>query len=133
MRVVKAAVLLTMMGVSAVTAQEHRHSVADTPMHEEFYKKWMQPPTRQTSCCNKEDCYATPIRFDKETGDYYALRREDQKWLKIRPEILEQHQAEDNIREAPDFQSHACIPKPSSDENGYIQDTVYCATLGEGN
>lgn len=107
-------------------AQEHRHSVADVPLHEKFYKDWMQPPARTISCCNKQDCYPTTIKQD-EDGHHWALRREDGAWIKIPAYMLEQNQGlEENIRQAPDHQSHVCMQPPG------FGDSVYCATIGTG-
>lgn len=104
--------------------QEHSHKGTVG----EFYARWMQPPLREVSCCNHEDCYATPIKL--VDGRYYALRREDQRWLLIPPGKLEQQQQSDeNILNAPDGRSHACIPKPPAADQ-HDPETVYCATLG---
>lgn len=108
-------------------AQDHLHPVQDAPMHEQFYSKWRIAPDRVTSCCNKQDCYPTTIKF--ENGNWYALRREDQEWVRIPPERLEQNQIEANIYESPDFNSHVCMPNPAVGDGT----TVYCATLGNGN
>lgn len=104
---------------------QHEHHPQDKPLHDIFYDKWNVPNQgnpRRYSCCNKQDCYPTPIKF--EDGKYWALRREDLKWLLVPQDRLEQLQ-QDTV-ESPDHQSHACISPPS------VGDNVYCATLGEG-
>lgn len=106
----------------------HKHPPQHEKLHQEFYKDWKQPPHRSRSCCNDKDCYPTPIKF--EDGNHWALRREDQKWIKIDPLVLEQNQEPDDQRESPDFQSHACISSPDYDD-GF--DYVYCATIGGAN
>lgn len=120
--VIAALVVFVIIAVFLATragAQEHSHSGAVG----EFYMRWMQPPMRVTSCCNRQDCYATAIKL--EDGRYYALRREDGRWLPIPPGVLEQQQKDDeNILNAPDGRSHACIQAPEHGES------VYCATLG---
>lgn len=110
-----------------VKADTHpTHPPAHEKLHKEFYSDWKMPPNRTVSCCNEKDCYPTPIKF--EDGQYWALRREDQRWLMIPAGVLEQTQRdESNIRESPDFQSHACIQDPE------FGDTVFCATLGGAN
>lgn len=104
----------------------HKHPPQHEKLHSEFYSKWNMPPSRNQSCCNEKDCYPTPIRRDEE-GIYWALRREDQKWLKISPLVLEQNQPIEDQIESPDFQSHACIAPPE------YADHVYCATIGGAN
>ncbi len=104
---------------------QHEGHPQDLATHDTFYQTWLIPnghAERKRSCCNKQDCYPTPIRY--RDGQYWAQRREDGKWLGIPKGILEQNQ--DDPRESPDHQSHACIAPP---QNG---DYVYCATLGAG-
>lgn len=112
-------------GVWMVQHQPHQGHPEDMAMHEKFYSTWNMPNygrPRLSSCCNKNDCYATPIR--QVDGKYYARRREDGMWLLIPPNKLEQLQPDE--RESPDGQSHACIAPP------YAGNAVYCATLGTG-
>jgi hypothetical protein len=116
---------VVMLIITFAYAQTHQHPAKDAALHEQFYSKWNMPNNgheRTSSCCNKHDCYPTPIK--QVDGQYYALRREDQKWIPFPASKLEQNQTDE--RESPDHQSHACIPPP---QNG---NHVYCATLGTG-
>lgn len=115
----------TTLPIAGVWMIQHEHHPQDKPLHDAFYEKWNVPNQgnpRRYSCCNKQDCYPTPIKF--EDGRYWVLRREDLKWLPVPQDRLEQLQ-QDTV-ESPDHQSHACISPPS------VGDNVYCATLGEG-
>lgn len=126
------AVLFYLVGlVVAVAARAdegpvHHHPPEHEKLHQEFYSKWQMPPLRSVSCCNLKDCYPTPIKF--EDGRYWALRREDKKWIAIPEGVLEQNQPIDDQRESPDFQSHVCMPPPDT----HFGDRVWCATIGSG-
>ena len=116
--------LVALAAVSVAFAQ-HRHPQADADLHEKFYSTWLMPnggSERNKSCCDNKDCYPTAMKFER--GNWYALRREDRRWLVIPPSKIEQNQADP--REAPDHRSHACIAPPWSGE------AVFCATLGSG-
>jgi hypothetical protein len=69
-----------------------------------FYERWMRPPGRYSSCCNKQDCYATTIRRKGE--DYEFVERESGQWRFLPASLLEQNQ-EDAI-DSPDGLSHVC-------------------------
>jgi hypothetical protein len=115
---------LSFLVVAGARAQ-HEHHPQDLALHDKFYSSWLMPnghQDRKLSCCNKQDCYPTPIQL--HNGQYWVQRREDKKWLLVPEGILEQRQ--DDPRESPDHQSHACIAPP------YAGDMVYCATLGAG-
>lgn len=118
MRVLVVALVLW-MGVGAATAeQEHKHPPQDVPIHERFYSTWMMPDHRQTSCCDQKDCYPTEVKF--EYGDWWALRREDRKFVRVPPEKIEQE------RDNPDGRNHVCMAPPARG------DIVYCLSLGGG-
>lgn len=115
----------SIVGIRLSQAQDHSHPASDIELHNKFYSTWDMPNDgneRTKSCCNKRDCYPTPIKF--LNGRYYALRREDGMWLIVPTDKLEQNQSD--MRDSPDHQSHACISHP--DSGNY----VYCATLGAG-
>jgi hypothetical protein len=104
---------------------QHEGHAQDLPLHDTFYSTWLMPnghDERKYSCCNEKDCYPTPIQL--KDGKYYARRREDGEWIEIPEGKLEQNQ--DDPRESPDYQSHACIAPP------HLGHVVYCATLGAG-
>lgn len=104
-----------------VRGQEHKHPVADIPLHQKFYSTWMKPDDPKMSCCNMVDCYPTEIRFIG--GKLHARRREDGHWLPIPPEKIERH------RDNPDGRNHICAPSPTA---SYPENTVFCFTLGGG-
>jgi hypothetical protein len=101
-----------------VMAQEHRHPPQDVQLHEKFYSNWYRPDMPSQSCCNKQDCY--PTQFKRIGGTWFALRREDQKWIRVPFEKFERN------RESPDGQAHVCMQPPGSN------DAVFCAVVGEG-
>lgn len=107
------------------TLAQHNHPPQDAQLHEQFYSTWQMPnggQPRANSCCNKADCYPTPMR--NVGGTWFAKRREDGRWIAIPDSKLEQNQPD--MRESPDGQSHVCMPPPNH------SDGVYCATLGLG-
>src|SRR5262245_10897023 len=72
----KAAFRLVAGPLSGVWLVQHDAHPQDRPLHDLFYSKWQVPNQgrpRRYSCCNNEDCYPTPIRY--EEGRYWALRR----------------------------------------------------------
>jgi len=101
---------------------ENFHAAGDVPIHERFYSTWMVPPLRNSSCCNKKDCY--PTQFRQVGGTWFAMRKEDGEWIAIPEERLEHNQADPE--ESPDGQSHVCMRAPGMDN------MVFCAVLGSG-
>jgi hypothetical protein len=108
----------TMLLSLLAAAQEHNHPPQDAELHDKFYSTWMIPPGRNMSCCNKHDCYPTPVR--KAGKNWVYLDRELSEWAPIPNEKLEHGQTDP--RDSPDGQSHVCAKR------GY----VYCAVLGGG-
>lgn len=114
--------------VSVVKGDEDHpgHPPQDQSLHDQFYSTWNRPDMRDdkgnryASCCNKEDCYSTPMK--NVGGTWLALKRETQQWVVVPNALIEQNQAD--TRESPDGQSHACINKYTNQ--------VYCATIGSG-
>jgi hypothetical protein len=102
-------------------AQEHRHPPQDEPLHEKFYSTWYMPDNPSRSCCNKADCYPTEVKF--QHGQWYALRREDRKYIPVPWPKVELN------RDNPDGRNHLCAPPPTA---SYPRDTVFCFTLGGG-
>lgn len=102
-------------------AQDHNHPGADAAIHERFYSTWMMPDKPNISCCNRQDCYPTEVRF--RDGFWEAKRREDGRYIRIPWEKVEQN------RDNPDGRSHVCMPPPY---RGYQDAEVFCFTLGGG-
>jgi hypothetical protein len=103
-------------------AQEHRvHPAADLPLHEKFYSTWYMPDEPTKSCCNKADCYPTVVKY--QDGQWWAMRREDQKYIPIPWKKVETN------RNNPDGRNHLCAPPPSSH---HAPNTVFCFALGGG-
>jgi len=76
-------------------------------------------PTK--SCCNMADCYPTTVQY--HDGQWWAMRREDQKYIPIPWKKVEIN------RDNPDGRSHLCAPPPSS---SHAPNTVFCFALGGG-
>ncbi len=106
--------------VKKAQAQEHQHQPADRAIHDEFYSKWMMPDNRDLPCCNLKDCYPTRVRH--ENGVWWALRREDKRWVKIPP-----HKVEEELS-SPDGRSHLCAAPPHPTG----RDFVFCFIAGGG-
>jgi hypothetical protein len=102
-------------------AQEHHHPPADAQLHEKFYSSWMMPDKPYRSCCNKQDCYPTEVRY--RDGFWEAKRREDGRYIRIPWEKVEQN------RGNPDGRNHVCMPPPSRAHDG---GEVFCFSLGAG-
>lgn len=118
-------ILVFLVALALPAFAQHNHPPQDAQVHEQFYSTWQMPnggQPRANSCCNKADCYPTPMR--NVAGTWFAKRREDGRWIAIPESKLEQNQPD--MRESPDGQSHVCMPPPNH------SDGVYCATLGLG-
>lgn len=129
----------------------HGHPPGHIPLHEIFYSNWMRMDVNpQSSCCNMEDCFPTPMKQDAN-GAWWALRKhaalalenkvkagenpplpplsDYTAWIFV-PEFVLEHNAQRrdlerkkivrDPRDSPDGFSHACI----SGEN------VFCAVIG---
>ena len=107
--------------LSQVRAQEHNHPPADALVHEKFYSTWMMPDKPDRSCCNRQDCYPTDVRF--RDGFWEAKRREDGRYVRIPWEKVEQR------RDNPDGRNHVCMPPPNRIYRG---EEVFCFALGGG-
>jgi hypothetical protein len=59
----------------AAKAQDHYHPLQDAAIHEKFYSTWYMPDNPAKSCCDKQDCYPTEIKYVGTT--LFARRRED--------------------------------------------------------
>jgi hypothetical protein len=107
---------------AAVAQEEHRHHPAqDMELHEKFYSTWFMPDEPSKSCCNMADCYPTRVKY--QDGQWWALRREDQKYIPIPWRKVEIN------RSNPDGRNHLCAPPPSAH---YAPNTVFCFALGGG-
>jgi hypothetical protein len=110
------------MGEQGAVAQEHRHHPPlDMELHEKFYSTWFMPDEPSKSCCNMADCYPTQVKY--HDGQWWALRREDQKYIPVPWKKVEIN------RSNPDGRNHLCAPPPSSN---YAPNTVFCFALGGG-
>lgn len=65
------------------------------------------------SCCGDRDCYETDAKFSE--GFWWALRREDQKWLQVPVHLV-------LVGAAKDGKAHLCALPPHPSGN----DVVYC-------
>lgn len=77
------------------------------------YSTWKIPGTAR-SCCDDRDCYATESK--NVGGTWYALRREDKRWLAVPPEAILTDGA------TPDGNAHLCAPAPLTEDDN----RVYC-------
>ncbi|HEY7248721.1 MAG TPA: hypothetical protein VH678_33065 [Xanthobacteraceae bacterium] len=102
-------------------AQERHHPARDMELHEKFYSTWYMPDQPSRSCCNKADCYPTQVKY--QDGQWWAVRREDQKYIPIPWPKVEIN------RNNPDGRNHLCAPPPSAH---YAPNTVFCFALGGG-
>lgn len=109
-------------GMAISCSQEHSHPPQDQEIHDRFYEGWMVPPKRESSCCNKQDCY--PTEFKSVGGTWFALRREDGEWIPIPAAVLEDNTLDP--RDSPDGRNHVCMQAPGSSNR------VYCAVRGGG-
>jgi hypothetical protein len=108
--------------LSQARAQDHNHPAADITIHEKFYSTWMMPDRPQVSCCNRQDCYPTEVRF--RDGFWEAKRREDGIYVRVPWEKVEKN------RDSPDGRNHVCMPPPNS--RAYLGMEVFCFALGGG-
>ena len=87
------------------------------------------PDNPSRSCCNKADCYPTEVKF--QHGQWYALRREDRKYIPVPWQKVELN------RDNPDGRNHLCAPPPTATSGipsvrKCPRDTVFCFALGSG-
>lgn len=111
------AALCAALTITAALAEDHHHP-GESAVVDHFYSTWFQPDNPFASCCNRVDCYATEIKFDR--GTIYAKRREDGAWIRVPPEKIERN------RDNPDGRNHVCMPTPSQNPAGH----VFCFSLG---
>jgi hypothetical protein len=111
---------LTLLAPAVAPAEEHDHGKLGAAG--EFYAKWQMPNggnPRISSCCNKNDCYATTIK--QVAGVWVGRQREPGRWIVIPDGKLEENLPDE--RKTPDGQSHMC-----ANPNGVL----YCAVRGDG-
>lgn len=114
------AILGVVACIATLAAEEHIHPTETiTGRAAKFYARWNRMPTRDASCCNLKDCYATP--FKNVGGTWFARIRETGQWTPIPAEKLE-HNALDP-EQSPDGASHVC-----ANPHGHI----FCAVVGSG-
>lgn len=97
---------------------QHFHPPEHAAIHDEFYRGWRKPDRPSESCCSDRDCY--PVEARMVSGQWFAKRREDGKWLPVPPEKIETN------RDSPDGRSHLCAFPPGHG------DTVLCFIPGAG-
>lgn len=85
---------------SCAKAQEHKHPAQDADIHHKFYSTWQMPDNRNVSCCHDEDCFPSQSKFSD--GSWYARKSDDDEWIKIPKNKIEQD------RDSPDGRSHLC-------------------------
>lgn len=104
---------------------EHQHPPQDATLHWDFYIKWKRIDRTEfptiVGCCDSKDCYPTKARF--ENGQWWALRREGNKWIPIPASKVD-------YGAAPDGRAHLCSPYEGSPHN--IGDFIWCFTPPEG-
>jgi len=118
---VRSSAITALVAPCNITAQERHHPPQDMELHEKFYSTWFMPDQPSKSCCNTADCYPTQVKY--HDGQWWALRREDRKYIPIPWQKVEIN------RNNPDGRNHLCAPPPSSH---YAPDTVFCFALGGG-
>jgi hypothetical protein len=107
---------------SLARAQDVHHHVGQSAAVDKFYSTWFMPDNPSKSCCNVQDCYPTQAKF--EHGQWWALRREDEKYIPVPWSKVEVN------RDNPDGRTHLCAPEPES--LNHPPDTVFCFSLGGG-
>lgn len=82
----------------------------------DIYRDWRSPKSGGSCCSGGEtgDCYVAPARF--ENGQWYAQRREDNRWLAIPDNVILKDGA------TADGNAHLCAPAPLAEEDT----RVYC-------
>ena len=109
------------LGTHARAQERHAgHPAADMPIHEKFYSTWYMPDNPAKSCCNKQDCCPTEIKYVGTT--LFARRREDGQWIVVPAQKIERH------RDNPDGRNHVCMPPPNHSKAG----SVFCFSRGGG-
>jgi hypothetical protein len=106
------------LGLLAAKADEHPHhhpTETVTGATARFYESWKRPDMPTHSCCNLQDCYATPAR--SRGGKLQALHRESGDWIDVPPEKVE------TDRDSPDGRNHLCA-SPGK--------LVFCFVMGGG-
>lgn len=83
----------------------------------EPYSTWRQPNTN-FPCCGDHDCYPTEAKH--QAGVWWALRREDKKWLPVPQHLIIPGAAKDG-------QAHICAPAPGPEGTS---DVIYCFMMG---
>lgn len=85
--------------------------VVPASAHEQ-YSTWRRA-VDNFPCCGDQDCYETEARY--QGGSWWALRREDKKWVEIPPHLMVTGAAKDG-------KAHLCALPPNPDGTG----TIYC-------
>jgi hypothetical protein len=119
MRIIYALCFVGALGLPLTAhAQEHHHPPQDVQLHEKFYSTWYRPDQPTKSCCNKQDCYPTEIKYVGK--GLFARPREDGEWIVVPPQKIERN------RDNPDGRNHVCMPPPNHSQAG----SVFCFSLG---
>ncbi len=115
--------MISVAMVSCAKAQHAGHPPQDMELHHKFYSTWNMPDNRAVSCCHDEDCFPAQSKF--EDGSWYARKTDDEDWVKIPANKIEQE------RDTPDGRSHLCGRKYTymGASSGF---TVFCFLPGGG-
>ena len=105
--------------INRVSGQEIHHHPGASAAVDEYYSKWMIPPERFSSCCNRIDCAAAEVKIDG--GHYFFKRAYDLNWIEVPRRKIENFQAD--ARESPDGMNHLCVTAGG---------VPLCAVLGAG-
>jgi len=93
--------LIALLALTTAALAQHQHPTEIiTGATAKFYDTWFRPDAPGISCCNKQDCYATPSRH--RNGRLQAIHRESGDWIDVPPEKVEVN------RDSPDGLSHLC-------------------------
>jgi hypothetical protein len=112
MRLLPATLALALVAGPAFAQQHHHPTETITGEVGRFYEMWERIDLPGASCCTFKDCYAAPAKM--VDGDWYFLRREDQKWVRVPPQKIETRY------DSPDGRAHVCALPPG------LIDTVFC-------
>lgn len=136
---------------------EHEHPPEHLLLHEQFYKTWNRLDFLDASCCNKNDCFPSPMRQGPD-GSWWTLKQhialeldrqvargEDPefpplpaegeneytaKWLRVPENVLEHNSLRTDL--GVKFPRE---PRPSPDGRSHAcinNNKVLCAVIGEG-
>jgi hypothetical protein len=106
----------------ASQAEVHHHD-GMTEAVDSFYSHWMQPPSRQASCCNRIDCFPAETRLVNGRWEFRWIDRVHPlvNWVRVPNNYIENFQVDPH--ESPDGLAHLCLSTSGA---------PLCAVLGSG-